>query len=180
MQQNCSDKIPEFSVLDTIFDDGDAVKYVLIDSFYHIYVKIGEKTFKIEENFVNIDGYITPKFYYKFPSTILLERGHGFNYRSLFVCGNTGINEYVTYKTNESEYDFFVYKTDSKPNKILFIGNVKDSIFHKEINLPAKLSKFNIEEATIYPEKVFLKFKELHEFEIPLAGLNIPRSAVQE
>lgn len=150
------------TVKDTIFKNGDFIKYIpLKNGFYGVELKyegiLDSLNFKFDCNTPN--GMI-PKFLFKNKS-IALSQGSSINYRNLILCSfnkslkQIEINEFETEVIEPSENDFFLY---TKDNFVYLFNRKNENTLCKK--LPNNSVKFKIKKFKIFKNKITIIFEQ--------------------
>lgn len=152
------------TIRDTIFSDGDFIKYLKIDSsLYDVGVKINNKTILLNHPFdCNTTNSSIPKFFKVDDSTIYLKSGSGFHYTEIFNCrfsnDTVQVNAYETSKVFSKAPNISVYK--KYPDcKFINIHNW-DTEHEKVLSIPIQFSMNKIRISKVFENYIIIEFTD--------------------
>ncbi|MGC4040508.1 MAG: hypothetical protein QM710_06940 [Flavobacterium sp.] len=148
------------SARDTIFKDGDWIKYVYLkDGGYGVQIKLGKTTDTLDYVFDcrEINGLI-PKIFKKGNDYLILSRGSGFTYRDILVCDKKNdsivISEFESNRAHSEAADYFVYKRN---DRLYCYDRFNDKEFNQVI--PGKYKGLKIIDSEIYEKEIIVHFE---------------------
>lgn len=152
---------------DTVFANGDWVKYVFIaKDAYAVVIKMNNTIDTLAYRFnCNTNNGLIPKILSK-GSNSILSQGCGFTYRNILVCssGSKGIqvNEYET-TIGQDGKDVVVFQENGQ----LFIWDRTSGVKEKR-NLPKAFDTFKLISSEVFKEKIVLHFDNEKTLEIKI------------
>lgn len=148
---------------DTIFDNGNSIRYVVFDSFYTVQIKLnGEDTLLPYQFNCSVPRGLVPSFHSFYNNIICLIRGYGFNYRAFTICYNDSdqivIKDYETALATDLRNDIVVYQDTSNSSNIIIqkIHNEQRKI----IQIPKSFQNTNVVNTEIKGPKVIINFAD--------------------
>ena len=159
--QNC--------VTDTIFDNGDFVKYVWSESGYDVLVSIDNADKLIEIKLDCRYENIIPKLFDRKSGTLCLSRGQGFHYREMIICSrdDDGIQVKMygsAISTEPNAMDAFVFIEDQK---VVLLNRENWSRFYYE--LPVESRNLDVEIAEVKEDYLVMEFADRSKNEWAIA-----------
>lgn len=148
---------------DTLFNDGNFIKYVIIDTFYTLQIQVGAIDTLLSYQFnCSVPRGLVPSLYSYYKSIICLIRGTGQHYREFLICYSDSnkiiVNKYETALAANLADNIVAYQSvDSSQN--VYIENIKTGK-KKSFVIPSKFSSTNISQAIIKDNKLFLHFSD--------------------
>lgn len=156
---------------DTLLDDDNFIKYIIIDTFYTLKIQVGGLDTLLPYRFTcSVPRGLVPSFYSFYRNTICLIRGTGQHYREFTICYNENnhivINKYETALATSLEKGIVVYQNyDSL--QLINVENIRTKE-KRTFTIPAKFLSSNISQTIIKSNKLLLKFTDNKEVEFLL------------
>jgi len=119
---------------DTLFRNGDYVKYLSLEKRCEIHIKLNGKNAEVPLIFnCPVGNLDLPSFFYKDKSSLYLIKGSGFNSREILVCevinDSVKVKSFLTNRSDESNMDVFIYQNLNNKTQICVRGifNLKNN-----------------------------------------------------
>jgi hypothetical protein len=156
---------------DTIFKNGDYIKYINIDTMFGVEVKINNIIDTLTMRFnCNITNRLIPNIYRHRNKGMLLRQGVGQHYCniiSLFVQEDSIVaEEYEASLVNSEARRFYVYKMPGNSSDLYL-----DDFWHNRIkikHLPPKYQNMEIEITHVFADSIIINFKNEKELKLKI------------
>lgn len=152
---------------DTLIDEINSVKYVVVDSFYTLKIQVGGLDTILPYQFnCSVPRGLVPSFHSFYKNTICLIKGAGQHFKVFTICyadsNRIIVKEYETALTTDLRNDIVVYQNYDSP-EIVNIEHIRTKS-RKVFTIPSRFLSKIVSKATIEKQKLTLKFSDNKEF----------------
>lgn len=148
---------------DTLIDFRNSIRYVVVDTFYTIELKVGGLDTLLPYQFnCSVPRGLVPAFHSFYGNIICLIRGHGFDHREFLIgyvdSGQIVLKQYETALAVDLENEIVVYRDYDKPEHVI-VERIKGG-GRKIFVIPSSVTASGLPTATILRKNLELKFSD--------------------
>jgi len=147
---------------DTIFEDGDYIKYISRDSLFGVTIRWKSHTDTMNFTFnCDVTNNLIPSFFSRHENKLFLKQGSGSSYRKIFlyeiIKNSLTLSEYETNLVDLNSPNVMFFKNRDE-NDQLYLINLDTKMIHPFAKLSSHFSKMEIKECQVFDSYIKVLF----------------------